>query len=102
MTTTDALFAINQPIFMGKVRYWLLTACVNVRAEPSTVTNHTQRDALAKTILTADEPTQLAWVTRFARMALTNTTLFAYSNPDLISDSDMQFTINSLFNTAAV
>lgn len=87
--------------FLRRVQYAMKKAAVAVMSEVATTPNHTERVVYAKTILDGT-----ASVPEFANAVVTNSTLT--TNGDLgntpthnISDADLEFTVNSMFDAMA-
>jgi hypothetical protein len=87
--------------FLRRVEYCLKKAAIDVMAELATVDNHAERVAYATKVLTGE-----ASVGEYARAVVTNPTLTAggdiSSPPNMgISDGDLQYTVESMFNAHA-
>jgi hypothetical protein len=96
MTALQAITqATTNPSFQARVEYFMVTAAVAVTTESSGTALHSQRIVLAVAII--NNP--LTYVPSFSIAAMTNATLFAYANVDAIVDNDLQFAINSVFNS---
>lgn len=92
----------NDATFQGRCMYALQVAAINVMAETKTTQDHNARADFARRILAANVPALIVTLS-----ALTNSTLAAEASVAAIStdagipDSDIQFTINSIFNALA-
>lgn len=76
----------------------LAAAAVDVMAEDDATEGHAARKAWALTVL----PDAHGAAVRYAPAVMTNPSLAAQSaDPSKISDSDLQFTVNSLVNALA-
>lgn len=86
--------------FQSRVSYYLHLAAINVMAEAANTASHTSRVTYAKTVLNG-----VADPYRVSIEVLTNATIAAEATtqgPDFgIPDSDIQFTVNSIFNALA-
>ena|ERR1700680_2916270 len=87
--------------FQGRCLYALMVAAVNVVAEANNTASHQTRVNYARTVLGGG-----ANILQVALAVLTNSTIaaeaVAATTPDYaIPDSDIQFTVNSLFNALA-
>lgn len=102
MASFDDIYNISKDTgFRGRCQYALTVASVNVLAEVNTTTNHAARVVYAKDVLDGN-----ALIPVVAMAVLTNSTIAgeatATTLPDFaIPDSDIQFSINSLFNSLA-
>ena len=87
--------------FLRRVEYCMKKAAIDVMAESSGTASHTERVAYANNILGGS-----ASVPAYALSVVTNSTITASAdisnNPDFgISDSDLDFTVNSMYNAMA-
>lgn len=87
--------------FQSRCQYALTDAAVNVMAESNETASHQQRVNYARQVIAGSIN-----VLQLAFTVLTNSTIAAEANvqttPDYaIPDSDIQFAVNSLFNTLA-
>lgn len=86
--------------FQNRVEYCLKKAAVAVMAEDAGTTNHTDRVTYAVKVLDGS-----ASVGEAAKAVVTNATLTASGDSSAtnmgISDSDLEFTVNSMFNAFA-
>ena len=78
--------------FLQRVRVAMVTAAVQVQAEVNTTDNHTNRSNYAKLVLNAPD----AYVQQFANAVVSNAAITTAS-----IDSDIAFTVNSIFNAMA-
>ena len=87
--------------FLRRVRYCMKKAAVAVMAEDAGTVGHAERVTFAKTILDGQ-----ASVEAYAQAVVTNATLTTNGDISLepnhgISDSDLEFTVNSMFSAHA-
>jgi len=87
--------------FQRRVEYCLKKAAIAVMAEDAGTANHAERIVYAKQVLDG-----IASVTEVAKAIVTNATVTAGANPTVlpefsIVDSDLEFTVNSMFNAFA-
>ena len=103
MANVGDLVAISRvQRFQDRVNYYLNKAAVDVMAEAANTAQHSQRVQFARTVLNGGGPTIL----QVAIDVMGNSTIAAEAvlatTPDYeIPDSDIAFTINSLFNALA-
>jgi hypothetical protein len=99
-TAANAMQVARNSTFQDRVRFYMTGAARDVMAEVSTTTAHAQRVTYAKSVLagTAD-------VLDYAVACVNNATILNEINLGLgdfgIPDSDLAFTVNSLFNAFA-
>lgn len=91
----------RQTDFQNRICYALYSAAVAVYAEDAGTVGHAARIVFAKKVLTGQYDILSA-----ANAVLTNPTIAAGANPDgkngnNISDGDMQFSMNSIYNGLA-
>lgn len=103
MATFQDLSAISQDgNFRGRCFYSLVKAAIAVMAESSATDQHEKRVVFADTVLTGGVDSS-----RVALAVLTNSTIAAEADASLINsgagiaDSDIEFTVNSMFNAFA-
>jgi len=102
MASFDIMEGIaNQTSFLRRVRYAMKKAAVAVMAEVNTTPNHAERVVYAITILDGT-----ASVQEYASSVVTNATITAagdLSAPPLFgaADTDIEFTVNSMFDAMA-
>lgn len=104
MTSTRNLVAIaNTQTFQDRIKFFLFKAAINVLAEDPGTLGHPQRIIFANDILSGSNS-----ILDFAIGVLTNPTISQGANPDDsndgiygVSDGDMEFTVNSLYNAFA-
>lgn len=95
MTATELMVLAHSTPFQMRVLYFMYVAAVAVMSEDPGTTEHAARLALAKTILTG-------------RADLPDYTLAVLTQPaeaqqgDATPDSDLAFTVNSLFTPMAL
>lgn len=86
--------------FVARVRYCAKKAAVAVMAEAPETASHAERVAYAKQLLDGT-----ASASSYAQAVVTNATLTASGELDPaqfgISDGDLEFTVNSMFNAMA-
>lgn len=76
-------------VFKNRVRVAMLTGATNVQAEATSTTNHTNRSNYAKLVLNDPD----SYINAFCEAVTTNAGIVSSS-----LDSDIQFTVNSLWN----
>ena len=91
----------DEPEFLRNVTFFAYKAAVAVMAEAAVTASHAARVVYAKAILGGT-----ASMTDYASAVVSNATLQAEANHDAppnfgIPDSDLEFTVNSLFNAMA-
>jgi hypothetical protein len=102
MATYDTMATIaQQTAFLRRVGYCLNKAAIAVMAEDAGTAGHAERVVYAKEVLDGT-----ANVANAANAVVTNATLTTngdLASPPLfgISDSDLEFTVNSMFNAFA-
>lgn len=102
MASYDTMLTIAlQTAFLRRVEYCAKKAAVAVMAEDAGTTNHAERVVYAKSILEGDASLQ-----EYAKAVVTNSTLTTNGDLDSpplfgISDNDLEFTVNSMFNAMA-
>lgn len=102
MASYDTMATIaSQVAFLRRVEYCMKKAAIAVMAEDVGTTNHAERVVYAKLILDGT-----ASVGEYAKAVVTNATLTTNGDLDSpplfgISDSDLEFTTNSMFNAMA-
>ena len=92
MAFVDSIALANDQNFRNRCEMAMIAAAQNVAAEATSTANHVSREALAKAI----ENNPGAFVMAFA--------LGVAANPAIVGaslDSDIAFTINSIFNGMA-
>ncbi len=98
-TYTDIVDVAAKPSFQSRVHYSLTIAAVAVAAEDPATPNHATRLALAGQILAGNFPAGAVF------SVLANPTIAAESDSsqrgENIADGDLQFAVNSLFNSLA-
>ena len=84
--------------FQRQVEYFMKKAAIAVMSEDTGTTNHAERVLFAKEVLNGT-----ASVRAFAVGVATNATIAtAISNGSDVSDSDVEFTVNSIYNAYAL
>jgi hypothetical protein len=102
MASFDEMATIaTQTTFLRRVKYAANKAAIAVMAEDAGTASHAERVVYAKTVLDGT-----ASVQDYANAVVTNSTLTAagdISSSPLhgISDNDLEFTVNSMFNAMA-
>lgn len=97
MATVIALAASAQDQgWKNRVKYLAVKASVDVMAESDQTVNHATRVALAKKILGGTFNFDV-----YALAVLTNATIAASGDPLATSDSDLEYTINSMYDAFA-
>ncbi len=98
-TYTDIVDVAAKPSFVNRVHYGLTIAAVNVAAEDPATPNHAARLVLANAVLAGSYPAGAVF------SVLANPSIAAESDSSLrgenIPDGDLQFAVNSLFNSLA-
>ena len=89
--SSDAMHVSQQPQFVQRVKYFMEKAAVAVMSETLSTAGHTERVAYAKIVLDGT-----ASAIDYAVAVLTNSTVAAAGAA--VSDSDMEFTVNSMFD----
>jgi hypothetical protein len=79
-------------VFISRVQHAMLKAAINVQAEASNTTNHTNRSGYAHAVL--NDPNRYGPL--FAQGVVTNASI-----TDTSTDSDIEFTVNSLWDAYA-
>ena len=80
-----------------RVRYFMIKAAIAVMAEAENAANHVDRMAYAMRCLTGQ-----ADVTQYTIGVATNSTIAAKIDAvETVSDSDLEYTVNSLFDAYA-
>ena len=95
---TEAILrrAATDALWMFRIEYFVIKAAVAVMAEDVGTANHANRFAYAKKILLGTEN-----FSRWVVAVLTNSTIAAAADPVSASLSDVEFTVNSMFNAFA-
>ena len=90
-----------QTAFLRRVKYAMKKAAVAIMAEDAGTASHAERVVYAKTILDGS-----ASIAEYASAVVTNPTMT--TNGDItagplfgVSDNDLEFTVNSMFNAMA-
>jgi len=102
MATYDEMQTIaGNTAFLRRVEYCLKKAAVAVMAEDAATVAHAERVTYANTVLDG-----AASVSEATKAVVTNATLTTNGDPDAgplfgISDSDLEFTVNSMYNALA-
>lgn len=104
MAYLDSSYLADADDFRRRVQIALLTAAKDVMVEDNTVASHAERVVFAKKVLGDPE----AQTSDVVKVVVTNPAIDATENKTGLgrytttaSDSDIQFTINSLFNALA-
>jgi hypothetical protein len=97
----EMTYIAGQPSIQARVEYCLKKAAVAVMAEAANTENHADRVVFAKKVLDGE-----AGITHATMAAMTNSTITAGGNPAAapnfgVSDGDLEFTVNSMFNAFA-
>jgi len=95
MTALQASQADQDTDFVNRIKYFAVKAAVAVTTEDPRTAKHSERDAFARFILM--NPVEAG--RRFALVVMTNSTLFAASDFAAITDGDLEFTVNSVYNS---
>lgn len=103
MAFIDSSRLADNDSFKRRIEIAMLTACKDVSAEDAQTPNHANRLELVKEILVDVDD----YVELFTKLTVTNQAIPSVLNKDTgnwetsASDSDIQFTVNSLFDTVA-
>jgi hypothetical protein len=89
---TSAFTLAQDPTFRGRVEIAMVTAAIAIMAEASTMPGHPNRVVFAAAVLSAPD----TYVARFTLAVVQNVAIASNS-----TDSDIQFTVNSVFNALA-
>lgn len=97
----DMAYIAEQPSTRSRVEYCLKKAAVAVMAEEANTANHAERVVFAKKVLAGEANIQNATLA-----TMTNSTITSNGAPNTapnfgISDNDLEFTVNSMFNAFA-
>ncbi len=100
LTAETAAQVAKQSAFMSRVHFFMAKGAVAVLSEATSTAGHSQRAFYASRVLNGD-----ASILQFSLAVLTNSTLqgegtVSGTNND-ISDSDLEFAINSMFSAFA-
>ena len=105
MAYLNSSYLADSEDFRRRVEIALLNAVKDVMAENPTITNHGERVVYAKKVIS--DPTNETL--KAIKLVITNTSISSSSSLDknlgryttTATDSDIQFTVNSLFNALA-
>ncbi len=92
--SSDSMHVSQETQFVERVKYFMQKAAIAIMAETLSTTGHTERVAYAKKVL--DET---ASAKEFTIAVLTNSTVAVAGSA--ATDSDLEFTVNSMFNAFA-
>lgn len=99
-TSLNAVAVSSNREFQNRVAHYVQKAAVAVMSELATEPNHAERVAYANKVLQGE-----VGVTEYTVAVCTNATIFAALNPQAedrgVTDSDLEFTVNSMFNAFA-
>ena len=87
--------AKNEPDFHLRVEYYLVKAAIAITTEATNTPLHAERLALAKLILASEG----SHTGRFALAVVTNATVLAAANHAAVPDGDIEFVVNSIYNS---
>jgi len=93
MTFLEQASLAGEPNFLLRVRQASVAAAVQIQAEDPGATSHTARIAFAQLVLNGTPDV----IPRVALAVVTNVSITPQS-----TDSDLQFTVNSLWNAFAI
>lgn len=79
----------HDSVFLQRIRVAMVTAATNIQAEDPGTTNHTNRSNYAKLVLNTPD----GYMQAFSDAVVSNVAITSAS-----TDSDLQFTVNSLWN----
>jgi hypothetical protein len=97
----EMAYIAEQPSTRSRVEYCLKKAAVAVMAEEANTASHAERVIFAKKVLAGE-----ASIPNATLAAMTNSTITAAGAPNTapnfgVTDGDLEFTINSMFNAFA-
>ena len=98
-TPTEAMVIANNSTWKTRIKYMMQKGAVAVMAEAGSVSGHDLRAAYAKTVLSGE-----ASIYQYSVAVVTNSTILTglnlSTNPDgaNISDNDLEFTVNSMWD----
>lgn len=97
----EMAYIAEQPTTRARVEYCLKKAAVAVMAEAANTDSHAERVVFAKKVLAGE-----ASITNAALAVMTNATITAAGETNTspnygVSDGDLEFTVNSMFNAFA-
>lgn len=92
--SSDAMHVSQEQVFVDRVKYFMQKAAIAVMAEALSTAGHTERVAYSKLVLDAT-----ASAIEFTIAVLTNTAVAATGSATI--DSDLEFTINSMYDAFA-
>ena len=101
-TASEAARVADQATWQDRVEYYRLAAALDVVAEDPVTQNHLERVVYAQKIIAGSNN-----ISGYSLAVATNATVLASiseatGEPDWgVSDNDMEFTVNSLFNAFA-
>ena len=99
-TSIKAVAVSSNAEFQQRVAFYVQKAAIAVMAEAAGTANHTERVVYANKVLEGT-----ANMAEYTLGVCTNATVFAALNPDAedrgISDGDLEFTVNTMFNAFA-
>lgn len=107
MSSADCMAIANNGTFQQRVKYYMQRAAIAVMAEAPEHANHADRVAYARRVLDVTGSTGMAAsIAEYAIAVVTNSTIAATiaANPlnqAAISDNDLEFTVNSMFDAFA-
>lgn len=95
MTASGAYFAKTDQNFQMRVEYFVVAAAIASTTESVSGSLHAQRVALAKNILN----NSALYAPKFGLAVMSNSTLLAATDLSAIPDGDIQFVVNSIYNS---
>lgn len=96
MTILQAVAAAKgEPDFRDRVEFYTVKAAIAATTESTGTALHTERVALARSILLSPG----SKVTAFALGVITNSTIMSYASHSLVPDGDIEFVVNSIYNS---
>jgi len=95
MTALEAVRQAQDIDWQRRVEFYLVSAAIAIHNESPATAEHTARVALSQLVLSNIE----FWTARFAVGVATNATIQAGASLSAALDSDVQFTVNSIFNS---
>ncbi len=102
MANFDDLASIaNNPGFQNRIKYAMAVAAVNVYAEAATTGNHTYRSRFATAVLNGNYNIQSVCYGVLSNSTIAAEAVIATTPDYAISDSDIQFAVNSIWSALA-
>lgn len=97
MANSETIVAVaDNPAFIKRVEYFLVKAAIAVMNESEATVNHADRLIYASRALNSAVDFR-----PYALGVLANPTVAALADPATVTDNDLEFVVNSLFNAFA-